>query len=250
MRSVGGLDLRPTSDRLRETLFDVLTGGEPARLYASVWLDLYAGTGAVGIEALSRGAHAVYFVESSKKAAALIRQNLAALGVEAASFEILSLDVGKASQKLEAKGVTCDYCFLDPPYRMQEAYAEALGLLAESKLLKPASIVIAEHEKRFDPGEAFGKLMRYRKLRQSDAALSFYRLSSLAERSPPQAVERSRRTAIISTIVQRVGVLRLRAPLRQAQGRASLRMTGKRKDAKGITSATLSSSARWDAASR
>ena len=72
IRSLHGLDLRPTSDRLRETLFDVLTGGEPGHLEGSVWLDLYAGTGAVGIEALSRGARAVHFVESSKKVAALI----------------------------------------------------------------------------------------------------------------------------------------------------------------------------------
>src|SRR5262249_10326343 len=155
----------PTSDRLRETLFDVLTGGEPGRLEGSVWLDLFAGTGAVGIEALSRGAHTVHFVEVSKKASALIRQNLVALGVEA-GFEILSLDGPKGLQKLEAQGITCDYCFLDPPYRMEEAYAEALGSLADSKLLKSASLVIVEHEKRFDPGENFGKLARYRTLKQ------------------------------------------------------------------------------------
>ena len=75
------LDLRPTSDRLRETLFDVLTGGEPERLAGTVWLDLFAGTGAVGIEALSRGASSVYFVEASKKAAALIHANLKSLGI-------------------------------------------------------------------------------------------------------------------------------------------------------------------------
>lgn len=176
LRSLHGLDLRPTSDRLRETLFDVLTGGKPARLYASVWLDLYAGTGAVGIEALSRGAREVYFVESSK-AAALIQANLKTLGI-AAGFEVLMLDAAAALRRLESKSVACDFCFLDPPYRMQEAYAETMGLLAESRLLKPASIVIAEHEKRFDPGEAFGPLVRYRMLKQGDAVLSFYRLPS------------------------------------------------------------------------
>lgn len=173
----GGLDLRPTSDRLRETLFDVLTGGEPERLAGTVWLDLYAGTGAVGIEALSRGASAVYFVESSKKAAALIQANLKTLGI-AGGFEVLTLDAAAALRRLESKNVACDLCFLDPPYRMQQAYAETLEVLSRSPLLHAKSLVIAEHEKRFDPGDAFGALARYRTLQQGDAALSFYRLSS------------------------------------------------------------------------
>lgn len=175
LRSLQGLDLRPTSDRLRETLFDVLTGGEPERLAGTIWLDLFAGTGAVGIETISRGAGAVYFVESSKKAAALIHANLKLLGI-AAGFEVLTMDVPAALHRLEARGVVCDFCFLDPPYRMQEAYAETLELLSRSPLLHPRSLVIAEHEKRFDPGGAFGALTRYRVLKQGDAALSFYRL--------------------------------------------------------------------------
>src|ERR1700733_1235308 len=76
-----GLDLRPTADKLRETLFNVLTAGNPGALAGSTWLDLYAGTGAVGIEALSRGAAMVHFVESSAEAADLIRKNLKSLGV-------------------------------------------------------------------------------------------------------------------------------------------------------------------------
>ncbi len=173
----GGLDLRPTSDRLRETLFDVLTGGEPARLGGTVWLDLYAGTGAVGIEALSRGARAVYFVESSKKAAALIHANLKTLGI-VGGFEVLTVEAAAALRRLESRNVACDHCFLDPPYRMEQAYAETLDLLSRSPLLHARSLVIVEHEKRFDPGGAFGALVRYRTLKQGDAALSFYRLSS------------------------------------------------------------------------
>ena len=177
VRSLHGLDLRPTSDRLRETLFDVLTGGEPERLSGTVWLDLYAGTGAVGIEALSRGASAVYFVESSKKAAALIHANLKTLGI-AWGFDVLIMDAATALRRLESRNVACDFCFLDPPYRMQQAYAEALELLSRSPLLRAKSVVIAEHEKRFEPGEAFGRLARYRVLKQGDGGLSFYRLSS------------------------------------------------------------------------
>ena len=176
LRSLPGLEIRPTADRLRETLFNVLSAGDPAALAESTWLDLYAGTGAVGIEALSRGARMVYFVESSKAAADLIGQNLKSLGI-ARGFQIVKADAGKALRQLDAAGSVADFVFLDPPYSMQDEYAKTLATLAESKLLHGRSLVIAEHEKRFDPGEAFGELLRYRKLMQGDAALSFYRRS-------------------------------------------------------------------------
>ena len=178
LRSLPGLEIRPTADRLRETLFNVLSAGNPAALAASTWLDLYAGTGAVGIEALSRGARMVYFVESSKAAAELIARNLKSLGIEggiASGFQIVKVEAAKALRQLEAVGAVADFVFLDPPYSMQGEYAKTLTALAESKLLRERSLVIAEHEKRFDPGEAFGELRRYRKLVQGDAALSFYR---------------------------------------------------------------------------
>ena len=178
LRSLPGLEIRPTADRLRETLFNVLSAGDPAALAESEWLDLYAGTGAVGIEALSRGARMVHFVESSKAAAELIAANLKSLGIGggiARGFQIVKVEAGKALRKLEAAGNVADFVFLDPPYSKQDEYATTLAALAESKLLRQRSVVIAEHEKRFDPGEAFGELRRYRKLVQGDAALSFYR---------------------------------------------------------------------------
>ncbi len=174
LRSLPGLDLRPTSDRLRETLFDVLAAGRELR--DSVWLDLYAGTGAVGIEALSRGARQVYFVESAKKHARLLRENLASLGITG-GYELHEREVAQALRLLESAGVVCDYCFLDPPYRMRGSYERTLDCLAQSRLLQPSSVVIAEHEKKFDPGERFAALLRYRRLDQGDAALSFYRLA-------------------------------------------------------------------------
>jgi 16S rRNA (guanine966-N2)-methyltransferase len=174
LRSLAGIDLRPTSDRLRETLFDVLAAARS--LNDSVWLDLYAGTGAVGIEALSRGAREVYFVESAKKHARLLRENLAALGI-AQGFELHEREVSKALPLLETTGVVCDFCFLDPPYRMRGTYEQTLGYLSQSRLLQASSIVIAEHEKKFDPDDRFGALVRYRRLEQGDAALSFYKLA-------------------------------------------------------------------------
>ncbi len=174
LRSLPGLEIRPTADRLRETLFNILCGGNPNALAESVWLDLYAGTGAVGIEALSRGARMVYFAESSKAASDLIATNLKSLRITR-GFQILRIDAAKALRQLEAAGNVADYVFLDPPYSKQDEYAKTLATLAESKLLNERTLVIAEHEKRFDPEEAFGELRRYRKLVQGDAALSFYR---------------------------------------------------------------------------
>ncbi len=174
MQSLHGLDLRPTADRLRETLFNVLTAGNPEALEGTVWLDLFAGTGAVGIEALSRGARLVYFVESSPRAVELVRKNLTKLGVED-GVQILQQDAVRALPGLEKQKVVADLVFLDPPYYLSAAYEATLGALAKSGLIKTESVVIAEHEKRFDPGEKFGALRRYRKLEKGDAALSFYR---------------------------------------------------------------------------
>jgi 16S rRNA (guanine966-N2)-methyltransferase len=174
LQSLRGLDIRPTSDRLRETLFNVLCAGNPSALELTVWLDLFAGTGAVGIEAMSRGAAEVTFVESSPKAAELIAKNLRSLGI-LGQFEILKMDVAAAVRKLEAAGKSADFVFLDPPYGLQDAYNNALRLLGQSSLLQPATVVVVEHDRRFEPGGESGLLKRYRKLEQGDAALSFYK---------------------------------------------------------------------------
>jgi 16S rRNA (guanine966-N2)-methyltransferase len=175
LKSLPGLDLRPTSDRLRETLFNVLASSNT--LDGSVWLDLFAGSGAVGIEALSRGARQVYFVESEKKHARLLRENLQALKIDA-GYEVQEREVAQALPLLEASAEVCDFCFLDPPYHMRGAYERTLEFLGQSRLVGPASIVIAEHEKRYELGETFGALVRYRRIAQGDAALSLYRTGS------------------------------------------------------------------------
>lgn len=175
LKSLPGMELRPTSDRLRETLFNVLAAART--LEGSLWVDLFAGTGAVGIEALSRGASQVYFVESERKHARLVRDNLKALGITH-GFEVYESDVASALRRLEASGVDCDFCFLDPPYTMRGAYERTLEFLGHSDMIEVSSIVIAEHEKRFDLGEKFGRLERYRKIVQGDAGISLYRLSS------------------------------------------------------------------------
>jgi len=175
LKSLPGDDTRPTSDKLRETLFNVLIAGNPNALAGTVWLDVFAGTGAVGIEALSRGARMTYFIESSAKAAAVVRANLKALDVRE-GFEVIDRDAARALRLLDSQAVRADYIFLDPPYRMHEAYDETLGFLSQSQMLRPESLVIAEHDKRFDPGENVGALVRSRLLNQGDASLSFYKI--------------------------------------------------------------------------
>jgi len=171
-----GVATRPTTDRLRETLFNVVA----ASAAGSIWLDLFAGSGAIGIEALSRGAARVYFVEQSSRAVRVIRKNLESLGISEGGkdepAEVIERECIAALRLLQSRGVTCDFCFLDPPYRKMGDYEQVLSFLSASSLLTPASRVIAEHDKHFDPGDTFGRLHRYRTLRQGDAVLSFYRV--------------------------------------------------------------------------
>jgi 16S rRNA (guanine966-N2)-methyltransferase len=180
LRSLRGADIRPTSDRLRETLFNVLTAGNPAALEGTVWLDLFAGTGAVGIEALSRGAKQACFVENSPPAAKLIEQNLQSLGI-VEGYKILRDDLDGVVWRLQREHFAADVVFLDPPYRLQQAYKVTLSALADSSLVWAMSVVIAEHEKKFDPGDAFGSLRRIRKLTQGNTVLSFYRIGGLPD---------------------------------------------------------------------
>jgi 16S rRNA (guanine(966)-N(2))-methyltransferase RsmD len=173
LRSLRGTDIRPTADRLRESLFNVLIGGNPSALDGTKWFDLFAGTGAVGIEALSRGASIVRFVESAAPAACVIRQNLESLGITS-GFEVLQADVVSTLRKFDP-ALRADFVFLDPPYDFAEGYRATLEWLAQSALVEAHTAVIAEHAKRNDPGPTFGTLERFRKLEQGDAAFSFYR---------------------------------------------------------------------------
>jgi 16S rRNA (guanine966-N2)-methyltransferase len=167
-------DTRPTSDRLRETLFNVLA----PRIEGSVFIDLYAGSGAVGIEALSRGAREAIFVEQAQPALKTIRANLASLGVHG-GYALEACGVSAALKTLASIGRAADIVFLDPPYEQSDEYEAALGLLGGecSRLLADSAIVVAEHAKKSDLAERYGKLFRHRVLKQGDAALSFYSLA-------------------------------------------------------------------------
>lgn len=167
-----GLSTRPSSDRLRETLFNVLA----PRMEGARFLDLYAGSGAVGIEALSRYAAQVAFVERAPAAVKVLRSNLQRLGV-GEGIEIAQSSVSAFLQKKQ-RGLAWDFdvVFLDPPYEALDEYSATLGLLggSASALLAPQAIVIAEHRRKERLADAYGALRRTRLLQQGDAALSFY----------------------------------------------------------------------------
>ena len=174
LKSLKGLALRPTSDRLRETLFNVLVPS----VTGCRFLDLFAGTGAIGIEALSRGAAEVVFVENHSPAAALIRRNLESLGINT-GVTVLAVDalrgLAMLASRKQQSAPGYDYIFLDPPYSAAQDYARVLEFLGSADLLAPGGIVIAEHRRNFDLPEEPGAIKRFRVLRQGDAALSFYR---------------------------------------------------------------------------
>ena len=155
--------MRPTPDKMRETLFDIL-GPQVA---GSTFLDAYAGTGAVGIEALSRGATSAVFLETHKNAVRLIQENLKSLGLLGRGVVI----AGPALRELGKH--RADIVFLDPPYPLEKEYAPALEAIGRMGHLR---LVIAQHSVRFDPGEQCGLLVRYRVVRQGDNALSWYRV--------------------------------------------------------------------------
>src|SRR5436189_4982768 len=135
LKSLPGLATRPTPDRLRETLFDIL---QP-RIEGAVFVDAYAGTGAVGIEALSRGAARAVFIEKDRRAVEVIHENLIALGLQSRA------KVAHGSAQLLLSVHPGDIVFLDPPYEREREYAVALDLLGED----PPPLVVAQHSKFF-----------------------------------------------------------------------------------------------------
>jgi 16S rRNA (guanine(966)-N(2))-methyltransferase RsmD len=179
LKSLKGLTLRPTSDMLRETFFNILG----PRVEGSRFLDLFAGTGAIGIEAISRGAISAVFVENHPAAVRLIRENLASLEIKVEA-RIIASSVNPALEELQKeRAPVFDFIFLDPPYANEKNYDATLRSLENSSLIAESAIVIAEHHKSFELPASLGQFERVRILRQGDAALSFYRPSTAENNS-------------------------------------------------------------------
>ena len=164
LKTVPGIAVRPTPDRLREALFNVLA----PRIEGVVFLDAYAGTGAVGIEALSRGAGRVIFIERSAKAIEVLRDNVRALGVEK------EVTVVRGTLGVLLPNYPADIAFVDPPYEETPEYVEALEALSRSG----CRLAIAQHASRIALGTRYGELTKTRVLKQGDNSLSFYELSA------------------------------------------------------------------------
>lgn len=164
LRTIAGLDVRPTPDRLRESLFSILM----PRLGGTVFLDIYAGSGAVGIEALSRGAKRVLLIEKNRKAVEVIRENLRSLNIE----EEVAVYPGSAGAVLP--GVlevhAPDIVFFDPPYTKPGEYDETLGYLDRAG----SPFVIAQHTSRLVLPDQTGGLRKTRVVKQGDNSLTFY----------------------------------------------------------------------------
>lgn len=161
LKSVPGLAVRPTPDRLREALFNVIA----PRLPGSVFVDAYAGSGAVGFEALSRGAKRVILIEKKQAALEVIRENAASLGI---SKEDVSIVRGHAGLLLA--NYHGDIAFVDPPYELAGEYDLSLNALATT----PCELVIAQHPSRHILPEEYGRMHKTRILKQGDNSLSFY----------------------------------------------------------------------------
>jgi 16S rRNA (guanine966-N2)-methyltransferase len=160
LKSLPGAATRPTPDRLRETLFDIL---QP-RIAGARMVDAYAGTGAVGIEALSRGAAHVWFLERNRAAIETIRENLQSLGLESRST------VAAGPVLLTLPRFPAEIVFLDPPYDQEREYTAALDLLGQSHPV----LSVVQHSIRLTLPEEAGPLRRVRTVRQGDNVLSFY----------------------------------------------------------------------------
>jgi 16S rRNA (guanine966-N2)-methyltransferase len=172
LKSPPSIQTRPTSDRLRETLFNILA----PRIEGTRFLDLCAGTGAVGIEALSRGATRVIFVDRSRRMSALVAANVESLGVTGAKTEIVAAEALEFLRRhVKHQAEPFDIIFFDPPYA--EDYEAILGFIGEhvAEFLQTEGVVIVEHHKK-KPLIDGPSLKRYRELKQGDSVLSFFRV--------------------------------------------------------------------------
>lgn len=160
LKTLPGVAVRPTPDRLREALFSILT----PRIEDAVFLDAYAGTGAVAIEALSRGARRAILIERNGRALEIIRENLRSLALEPFATVV------RGSAAVLLPNYPCDIAFVDPPYEATSEYEASLNALAETR----CSLVIAQHDCRVSLPGNFGGLQQSRTLRQGDNVLTFF----------------------------------------------------------------------------
>jgi 16S rRNA (guanine966-N2)-methyltransferase len=181
LQTLDGLQVRPTSDRLRETVFNILS----PLIADARFLDLCAGSGAIGIEALSRGAGSVAFIENNRRAHQTISDNLKHCGI-VDGVRVINRDALTALKYLNSHGEQFDLVYFDPPYDI-ELYSPVLWLFAKGQLLAPDGWLLAEHRRLADLQDSYGNLQRFRTLPQGETQLSFYRWAEQPEERLPQS---------------------------------------------------------------
>jgi 16S rRNA (guanine966-N2)-methyltransferase len=174
LKTLEGLSVRPTSDRLRETLFNILT----PRIDGASFADICAGSGAIGIEALSRGARHVTFIESSLKAARVISENLRNCGIRE-DYRVINRDALRALKNLASEDARFDIIYFDPPYD-SEIYTPVMWQIAKRDLLAEDGVLIVEHRRQTPLLPNYDRLRPYRQVAQGESILTFFGVEATA----------------------------------------------------------------------
>jgi 16S rRNA (guanine(966)-N(2))-methyltransferase RsmD len=168
LKTLEGLSLRPTSDRLRETIFNILT----PRIEGARFADVCAGSGAIGVEALSRGARHVTFIESSLKAARIISDNLRNCGIRR-DYRVINRDAIRGLKNLASEKAQFDVIYFDPPYN-SDLYTPVMWVIATYDLLAENGVVIVEHHRQSPLQPNYDRLRPDRQLAQGETHLTFF----------------------------------------------------------------------------
>ncbi len=178
-----GMDTRPVTDKIRQALFNIWQFRIPDHSF----LDLFSGSGSMGLEALSRGASHVVMVEKGKEAAGIIRKNLKTCHFEKRDVQVKEQDVFETIQQLKNQGQTFDFIYLDPPYTQDEIFHPVMEALADASLLSENGEVVIRTRKEKKMNEQYGKLKKFREKSWGISTAHFYR--AIEEESNDQKVE-------------------------------------------------------------
>lgn len=169
MKAVPGMNTRPTTDKVKEAIFSMI-----GPYFDGGWvLDLFAGTGGLGIEALSRGAERAVFIDMERASIDVVKHNVAAAGLSDRA-EIYRNEAGRAVKALAKRGAAFRYIFLDPPYRMKEMDSLMLQL-ADTGLVEPGAVIVVEHDVEHTYPEQAGQFEQVKRAYYGDTAVTVYR---------------------------------------------------------------------------
>ena len=170
LKAPKGIDVRPTEDKIKESIFNII---RPLQM-ESIVLDLFAGSGSIGIEFLSRGAKKAYFVDASQKSIEAIKENINHTKLEEKSI-VLKIDASRALDKFSRDNLKFDYIYLDPPFRHTELLYKVVSSIDKYDLLKSNGVLLIEHEKELNLEENINNLNKYDFRNYGSKSISFYK---------------------------------------------------------------------------